>query len=57
MTSDKPAACQGRKGVAHQRAVPARVALAMPPTKPSQVLLGLISGAITRRPISLPQAY
>src|SRR6266540_710474 len=57
MASDIPDACQGEKGVAHQRPVPNSVAERMPPMNPSQVLFGLTCGAILCLPSSFPQTY
>ena len=57
ITSAMAAACQGENGVIHQSAAPIAVALKTPPTKPSTVLEGDSSGAILRRPRSLPQTY
>src|SRR6266487_6387888 len=48
IASAMPADCQGVNGVAHHRPAPSNVAVAMPPTKPSQVLFGLTCGAILR---------
>src|SRR6266481_138065 len=57
ITSAMIAACHGENGVIHQSAAPSKVALAIPPTRPSTVFDGDRLGAIWRWPSSLPQTY